>query len=296
MKAAKHGGVSVDVAIDARADLGEGPVWDTERQELHWVDVTRNLIHSYRPSGGAVRARDVGQPVGAVAPRARQEGLIAAVRDGFAVVDEQGRCVFVARPEADNPLTRMNDGKVDPSGRFWAGTMAFDERPGAGSLYRLEPSGRVERVLTGLSISNGMDWTEDRSRMFFIDSPTQRVDMFDFDDATGAIRRRRTFCEVTGDGVPDGMTVDADGGVWVAVWGGSCVRRYSPSGALVESIEVPASQVTSCAFGGSDLRDLYITSAAGGLTTEQRLHEPHAGALFVCRPDANGRPSNRFAA
>lgn len=285
--------VAVHVAHPAAADLGEGPVWDERRGELVWLDITRHEVHRFKPSEGD-RRLDVGQPVGAAGVRAAG-GLVAALRDGFAVVDASDRLELISDTERNNPTTRMNDGKVDPAGRFWAGSMAFDATPGAGALYRLESDGHVDRVLTGLTISNGMDWSANRRLMYFIDSASYRVDVFDYDDDTGAIRGRRALCTIgEGDIMPDGMTLDVDGYLWVAVWGGSCVLRYAPHGALVERVSLPASQVTSCTFGGPDLSDLYITTASRGLTAEQRAREPHAGALFVCRPGPRGLPPHLF--
>ncbi len=284
----------MEIALDAGAELGESPLWDADRAELLWLDITRHQIHRFDPTTGTDRHSDAGQPVGAVGLHAAG-GLIGALRDGFACIDETGEPTFVAATEVENASTRMNDGKVDPKGRFWAGTMAFDASPGAGSLYRLEPDGRVEHVLGGLTISNGMDWSADRRLMYFIDSTTYRVDVFDYDDETGVIRGRRALCTIgEGETMPDGMTLDADGYLWVAVWGGSCLLRYAPDGSQVSRLPVPASQVTSCAFGGPDLRDLYITTASRGLTAEQRAREPHAGALFVCRPGPQGLPPHHF--
>jgi len=282
-----------EIAFPAGADLGEGPLWDDGRGELIWLDITRHQVHRLDPRTGRDRAIDVGQPVGAVGLRSGG-GLIAAVRDGFARIGVTGDLTFVARTEAENTATRMNDGKVDPAGRFWAGTMAFDVRSGAGSLYRLAPDGTVERVLTELTIPNGMDWSADRTRMYFIDSTTRRIDRFDYDDATGAIRDRRPFCHVAGDGMPDGMTLDSEGYLWVAVWGGAAVLRYAPDGRLVGQVTVPVTQVTSCAFGGPDLRDLYITTASRGLSAEERSQQSHAGAVFVCQPGPQGQAPHHF--
>lgn len=285
---------TADIALNAGADLGEGPLWDADSAELVWLDITRHQVHRFDPATGTDRSVDVGQPVGAVGLRAGG-GLIGAMRDGFARIDGAGTCELIAATEAENTATRMNDGKVDPAGRFWAGTMAFDATAGAGSLYRLEPRGHVERVLTGLSISNGMDWSADRRLMYFIDSPSYSVDVFEYDLGTGGIRERRALCRIgDGDTMPDGMTVDADGYLWVAVWGGSCVLRFAPDGTPAGGVELPASQPTSCAFGGPDLRDLYITTASRELSPEQRAREPHAGALFVCRPGPQGLPPHRF--
>lgn len=283
-----------EIALDAGADLGEGPLWDGDRGELVWLDITRHLVHRFDPAAGTDRSSDVGQPVGSVGLRA-DGGLIGALRDGFARIDDAGSCDFIAPTEALNAGTRMNDGKVDPMGRFWAGTMAFDACPGAGSLYRLGARGRVDRVLTGLTISNGMDWSADRRRMYFIDSASYSVDVLSYDDATGAVDGRRALCTVGGGStMPDGMTLDADGFLWVAVWGGSCVLRFAADGSPAGRLTLPVSQPTSCAFGGPELRDLYITTASRGLSPEQRAREPHAGALFVAGPGVQGLPAHRY--
>ena len=287
--------VAVDVAWAAPADLGEGPVWDVRTGELLWLDITRHAIHRLEPSTGRDRLIDAGQEVGAVGLRSAG-GLVGALRDGFALIADDGRCELITDTERDRADTRMNDGKVDPAGRFWAGTMAFDCRDGAGTLYRLDRGHQVAPVLSGLTISNGLDWSADRRLMYFIDSTTYRVDLFDYDDDTGAIRDRRPVCSIgEGGTMPDGMTLDAEGALWVAVWGGGCVLRFAPDGTPAGAIRLPASQVTSCAFGGPDLADLYITTAARGLSVEQLAREPHAGQLFVCRPGPRGRPPSLFA-
>ena len=288
------GRVALDVAWAAPADLGEGPLWDARSGELVWLDITGQLVHRLDPSTGRDRPIQVGQEVGAVGLRS-SGGLVGALREGFALIADDGRCELISDTERDRAHTRMNDGRVDPAGRFWAGTMAFDCRAGAGTLYRLDGRQRVAPVLSGLTISNGMDWSADRRLMYFIDSTTYRVDLFDYDDETGAIRGRRPFCAIgEGETMPDGMTLDAEGALWVAVWGGGGVLRFAPDGTPAGSIQLPASQVTSCAFGGPDLADLYITTAARGLSAEERAREPHAGQLFVCRPGPRGRPPSLY--
>ena len=233
--------------------------------------------------------------VGAVAPSEAGD-LMLAVHDGFARMDlSTGRVQMVAAVEADRPDQRMNDGKCDPAGRFWAGTMAIDERGGAGSLYRLDPDGRVHTMLGHVSISNGLDWSDDGRTMYFIDSPTQSVDLFDFDLPTGAIANRRSLVRVGGvHGMPDGLTLDVDGCVWVTLWGGGEVRRYARNGSLAASVRLPTAYPTSCIFGGPDLRDLYITTATIKLSYEDRAGQPSAGGLFRARPGPAGRAPNRF--
>jgi sugar lactone lactonase YvrE len=284
-----------ELVLDAQAELGEGPVWDPASSCLFFVDILRGYVHRFDPATGALQAYDIGQFVGAVAV-AESGDLMLAVRDGFARMNlGSGRVQMVAEVEADRPDQRMNDGKCDAEGRFWAGTMALDERGGAGALYRLDPDGRVHTMLRQVSISNGLDWSSDERLMYFIDSPTQSVDLFDFDLTTGAIANRRSLVRVGAvHGLPDGLTLDADGGVWVSLWGGGEVRRYTPEGGLDAIVRVPTQFPTSCTFGGSDLSDLYITTASVKLSSDERASQPHAGAVFRARPGVVGRPANRF--
>jgi sugar lactone lactonase YvrE len=192
---------------------------------------------------------------------------------------------------------RFNDCKCDPQGRLWAGTMSRTRTPGVAALYRLDAGGRLERVIAGTTISNGLAWSPSGDAMYFIDSTTQRIDAFDFDGATGGVADRRTLAEIDrDDGLPDGMTVDAEGGIWVCLFGGAAIRRYSPSGALEAAIELPTTNPTSPVFGGPDLRTLYITTARHRLTEAQLTGEPLAGALLTLDPGVQGLPGNRFAA
>jgi sugar lactone lactonase YvrE len=173
--------------------------------------------------------------------------------------------------------------------------MALDERPGAGALYRLDPDLTVHTMLTGVTISNGLDWSLDGRRMYYVDSPTRRIDTFDFDMATGSIANRRTFVEVPADaGVPDGLTVDAAGFVWLALWGGAALRRYAPDGTLERVVPLPVTHPTSCAFGGAALDELYVTSARRPLDAEEKARQPQAGGVFRLRPGVAGRPANLF--
>jgi len=285
--------LEAELVLDAHAELGEGPVWDQDRQQLVWVNITGNAVHRYDPVSGADEQQDTGQAVGAAALRAAG-GLVLAIRDGFARL-EGSRLTMIAATEANRPGNRMNDGKVDPAGRFWAGTMAFDATPAAGSLYRLGPDHTVQTVLTGLTISNGLDWSPDGHTMYFIDSGSRGVDAFDFDLTTGAITNRRRLIDLAAaGGLPDGMTVDATGQLWVALWGAGRVQRYEPDGSLTAVVSLPVTQVTSCAFGGADLDDLYMTSAATALSEDQLRQQPCAGGLFRCRPGVTGKASTLF--
>jgi sugar lactone lactonase YvrE len=275
--------------LEAAAELGESPIWNQRTGELVWVDIVAGHIHFFEPSTGNDRIIEVGQPVGAVGLR-RSGGLVLAVRDGFALLgpsDERPR--LVAAVEMENAAHRMNDGACDARGRFWAGTMQFDSGGPTGSLYRLDPDGAVDRMLTGVTTSNGIDWSLDGRTMYYIDSATRGVDAFAFEVESGAISARKRVVEVEGGvGVPDGLTVDSDGFLWVALWGGGQVRRYAPDGRLALTVNLPVSQVTSCAFGGPDLRTLYVTSACTGLDAAALRKEPLAGSVFAIQTDVVG--------
>src|SRR6185437_838551 len=244
----------------------------------------------YDPATGQDTVLDVGQPVGAASARA-SGGYVLALRDGFAALDDAGRLDILAHVEVDLTTNRMNDGNCDRLGRFWAGTMALDEHAEAGALYCLDLDHSVRKVFGSTTISNGIDWSPDDKIMYYVDSTTQGLDTFPFDLETGSLGPRRRLAGIPAElGVPDGLTVDAEGYVWVAVWGGWCIRRYTPEGSLDRVITLPVSQVSSCAFGGPHLDDLYITSASIHLSAEQLAREPLAGGLFRFRPGVRGKP------
>lgn len=283
--------------VEARAELGEGPVWDDERQRLYWIDILGEQLHHYDPEQRESASFCVGQPVGAVALRVGG-GLVLAVRDGFATFDPEAQSLtFLAQPEADRLQNRFNDGACDSAGRFWAGTMAFSADAGAGSLYRLSPGGPCDRVLEGLTIPNGLAWTADGATLYHVDSGPATVTAYDYDLQTGTISHGRVVIAVDEAlGTPDGMTIDTEGTLWIAHYGGGCVRRWDPEqGTVLQEVDVPASRVTACTFGGADLKTLYITTATEGMSKEERRREPQAGSLFAVRPGAGGSPPYRFA-
>ncbi len=292
--------LEVELILDAHARVGEGPVWDDASGTLVWVDIMSHAVNRYDPATGRNRTLDVGQPVGAVVLRRNGNGLVLALRDGFGMLDEgSGKVEMVALVEADVPTNRMNDGKCDPGGRFWAGTMPFSPTPGsaAGALYWLDPNLQVSRMLGGVTLSNGIDWSPDGQQMYYIDSMTQGLDVFDFAAEDGSLSNRRRLITIPPDeGLPDGMTVDAEGGLWMALHGSGSIRRYMPAGRLDRVVRVPPTMVTCCTFGGPDLTDLYITTMSLGLSEADRRAQPLAGALFRCRPGIQGLPPHRFAA
>jgi len=283
------------VVADCHNLLGEGPWWDARTGTLLWVDIDARLLQRHDPWSGRTITWDLDQKASATVARGIG-GLALAMEDGIWVTDsEAGPARRVAAIEADDPLTRMNDAKCDRMGRLWVGSMAHDARPRAGSLYRVDGDASVERVLVDVTISNGIDWSPDDQLMYYIDSATRRVDVLDYDLATGRASGRRALIQLPeGAGLPDGMTVDAEGCLWVAMWDGWSVRRYSPSGDLDRIVQFPVARVTSCAFGGADLADLYVTSASTGLSASEAADQPLAGGLFVVPPGVRGLEATPF--
>lgn len=284
--------LQAELLLDARAELAEGPVWDTRDDRLLWVDIHAGLVHKLDVESGVDQLIRIGSEVGAVVPRA-QGGYLAAVRDGFVGVTKDGTVLPVAT--ACGPGLRMNDGKCAPDGAFWAGTVADDQAHGVASLYRLADDGSVTVRLRGVTISNGLGFTDD-GRLYYVDTALRRVDVFDVAPATQTLDNRRTFLQFPeAGGSPDGIALDNEGCVWVALWGGSAVHRYTPTGVLDMVIEVPAAHVTSCTFGGAAGDELFITTARAELTEAQLDAQPLAGGLFRCRPGVTGPAATPYA-
>lgn len=267
---------------------GEGPVWHPSYRGIRWVDMLAGDILEL--DGDDVHRTHVGRVAAAFRPR-RSGGTVLADERGFVLLDADLRVERRLGDLWDDPGVRMNDGGCTPDGAFWCGSMAYDGRAGAGELHRLDPDLTVRRMLTGLTISNGFGVTPDGRRVVHVDTPTRRVDVFDTD---GDPALRRPLVHVPeGAGHPDGLTVDAQGGIWVALWGGSAVHRYTADGVLDVVVTLPVTQVTACAFGGPDLDRLHITTSAQGLEPGR---QPSAGALFVVEPGVVGTPVLEFGA
>lgn len=285
---------------DEPNEHAEGPCWDARTGHLLWIDQYAGLVivgdfDSVASRVNVVRTYDLGSPVGAVVPsRAFGGGWLTASAQGFAHLADDGAVTLLAQPEADTPArTRMNDGKCDALGRFWAGSMAFDKSDGAGSLYRLDPDLTVTVALRDVTISNGLAWSADGTQLYYIDTPTQRVDRFQV-SSDGALHDRTTVVGIE-DGFPDGMCIDDQDRLWVAVWGGHAVHRYSTEGELLAVVDVDAAQVSSCCFGGPDGRTLFITTSQEGYGAAELAADPLAGRLFCAAVDASAAPAASFA-
>jgi sugar lactone lactonase YvrE len=287
--------VSVDVAIRAVAGLGEGPRWDAANGRLHWVDIEKSELHSFDPAGGNDDVWPLDGGVTAAAPM-QSGGILVALSDRLAVIPVGGGD---PRPVAWMPHgddVRLNDGACDPAGRFWVGSMAVDERPGGGALYRYSPDGRLDLVVDEVTLSNGIGWSADGSDMYYVDSLAYRIDVFDFDVQSGRASDRRPLVAIEErDGIPDGLAVDDEGGIWLALWGGAEVRRYTRDGRLDRTLAIPADNVTACCFGGDDGRSFYITTASVDLTPERAAEQPLAGCMFVADVGVSGPPAQPFA-
>jgi sugar lactone lactonase YvrE len=286
-----------NVALASGAELGERPVWDERAGALVWVDITAGSLHRFHPGGSDDVIGHTGGTLGAVALR-QGGGYILAADQRFLLTDERGSIVGEHGPIDAVSNIAFNDGACDPAGRFWAGTVAGDRRAGAGCLYRLDPDGRIETMLEGVTESNGVGWSPSGDTMYYIDSgeETGRVRAFGFEASTGSLGPERNLLVFEpGAGIPDGLVVDSEGFIWIAVWDGSQVIRVSPQGDVVKRLPLPVSQPTCPGFGGEGLQDLYVTSAWQGMDAGRRAEEPQAGHLFVTRPGARGLPASRFA-
>ena len=269
---------------------GEGPFWDAANDRLLLVDMLAGAVVAVDADGGTERHQLAG--VAAALRGRRGGGYVLATENRFVLLGPDLTEQASLPPVFTDPAVRMNDGGCDPQGRFYCGTMAYDSTPGAGTLYRLDPDGSVHVTLRNVTISNGLQWNAAGDTVFYNDTPTGRVDRFRFDPDTAAFTEQRTFVEIAGDGQPDGMAIDEEDGLWVALWGGGAVHRYDPTGRLDLVVDLPVSQVTACTFGGPDRRTLFITTSQDGVDpTEQ----PEAGAVFSFAAGVRGAPQHAYA-
>lgn len=293
----RAGGLSdVHCALPWGAQLGEAPVWVDSERRLYWVDILHPAIHRFDPLTGKNESCNVSKLVSAVLPT-REPGLLVVSQDGVERFDF-GRGLFTAfaEPEPGLPENRLNDAKIDPGGRLWVGSMRLDVSRPSGSLYRLTGAGEVIRADSGFTVANGLAWSPDGGTFYFVDTVPGRIYAYDFDAREGTISNRRVFVTVPeAEGRPDGLAVDADGGVWCAIWDGWRVNRYLPDGRLDRAIDLPIPRPTSVAFGGADLGTLFITSARTRLPASTLAEAPLSGGIFACEPGERGLPTNLFA-
>ena len=281
----------IDVVTRGTDALGECPVWLATERRLMRVDITARAIITHDIAAGTEERIEVHGHVGFALPAAAG-GLVTGIGRELHLIPERRRITTV---QPDRPENRFNDAICDARGRLWAGTMSTTRRPGTAALYRITSDGGLSVALSGATISNGVDWNLDATRLYYVDSRTQRIDAIDFDVDRGRLGRRRTFATIPAeDGLPDGLTVDAEGGIWLALFGGAALRRYLPDGRLDAVLDLPVTNPTSLAFAGRDLDELYITSAKHRLTAEQLAREPLAGSLLRIRPGVRGRLPHRF--
>lgn len=279
--------------LQVRARLGEGPLWDPETESLYWVDIYNHRVHRFTPASGATRTFDAGDVVGAIALGPAQT-LILALRHEIGRLDlRSGEIVRLRGLEGLNRDTRLNDGKCDAQGRLWVGSMS--DRTGEAKLYRYDPDGSLHVMEEGLTISNGLGWSPDGATFYLTDSPAKTIYAYDFEPETGQISARRILADLSGEAsFPDGLAVDREGCIWSAQWEGSCLIRFGPDGQERSRLPVPVPRVTSCAFGGPELRDLYITTASVGMSEKEIDRHVSSGDLFLTRAEVSGLPAHRF--
>lgn len=286
---------NVEIAIEA--ELGERPVWDESEGCLVWVDITAGQIHKYRPGGKDELLVELDVSVGSVG-LCKGGGYVAACGDGFRILDDFGRTIVgPIKPPDMGAGIAFNDGACDPAGRFWAGTTATDGRKGVGALYYFESNGDIVKAIDGVSESNGIAWSPDGTKMYYVDSGEAgaSVRAYDFDVESARLgTQQRLVTPCAQDGIPDGLVVDSQGCLWVAFWGGSSLRRYSPIGEELEVYRLPVTNPTCPGFGGADLRTLFLTSAWEGMTESSRLAEPYAGSVLSTNMAVSGLPSLLF--
>ncbi len=285
--------------FEAKALLGEGAIWNYKTQELFWVDIEGKSLNIYNPKTKSNRNLPVPSTIGTVVPSEEKNKAVVALQDGIYTMDtETGALELLSDVEQDIPANRFNDGKCDPSGRFWVGSMAFSQNMHEANLYMIDEKGHAALKKDSVTISNGIVWTKDKKTMYYIDTPTAEIKAYDYNDANGAISNERVVVKVNSDlGYPDGMTIDSNDNLWVGMWNGNAVIQFDPkTGKVLSKVNVPAHNVTSCAFGGAHLKTLYITTSSLDMTEEEQDTYPKAGSVFMVDLDVSGVKSNFYKA
>ena len=285
--------LSAQNLLHARARLGEGPLWDGDKQVLYWVDILNHRVHVFEPSSGDDCHWDVGG-VGSALALMPGEKLLLAMGNQIAALDlTSGTVETLKTVEFDAPDTRFNDGKCDPQGRFWIGTIS--QTPGQAALYRYDPDGSVHTMETGLTISNGLGWSPDGGTFYLTDSPQRKIFAYSFDGSTGEISDRTVLIDLDDESIePDGLAVDADGNIWTALWDGWCVACFSPTGSALGRVSFPVPRPTCPTFGGPNLQTLYVTTASAGLSQQELQEGFFSGDLFAIAAPAPGLPTTPF--
>ena len=286
--------LKAELLLDTRSELGEGAVWHPENRELWWVDIEQGYFHVFDPATGKNTTIKLGQKVGTVVPTTTGDALLA-LHDGIYAYRFSDERLKKVAPNPENATTgnRFNDGKCDPGGRFWVGTMGANR---SGALYRMDADSVLRIIRTGVGTSNGIVWSLDKKVMYHIDTDTRKVTAYDYNNQPGEVVNPRDAIVIPHDmGAPDGSTLDSEGMIWIAHWGGGCVTRWNPTnGELLCKVEVPAALVTSCAFGGENLDTLFITTARIGVKGESAERYPYSGGLFFVKPGVKGIKANMF--
>ncbi len=288
--------LKAELVLDAKATLGEGAIWNPTTQQLYWVDIEGKKLYIFDPANRYNREILLNQRIGTVVPTTTGQ-VVVALQNGIFLLDmESEQLTFITNPEENVAGMRFNDGKCDPAGRLWVGSMGLEEEQGKGSLYRINNNGDTKKMVAAVTISNGIIWSSDHTTMYYIDTPTYEVRAFDYNNETGEIRSPRIIITILASlGFPDGMTIDEEGMLWIAIWNGGIVGRWNPeTGELLQTIQLPAHNITSCAFGNENLDVLYITTARKGLTDAQKEKYPLSGGLFAVNPGVKGVPADFY--
>lgn len=281
---------------EIKAQLGEGAFWNHRSQELFWVDIEGQQLHIYDPASKSNRSLPTPSKIGTVVPQTDSTAVVALVDGIYIMNTNNGELEVLSEVEKEMTYNRFNDGKCDPNGNLWVGSMHYDQNQPLASVYKIAPWGNTTKMIDSVTISNGLVWTKDASIFYYIDTPTGTIQAYDFNRARATISNKRTAVAIPDSlGFPDGMAIDAEDKLWVGLWNGSAIGRFDPvSGELISKIEVPAQNVTACAFGGPNLDKLYITTASIGMTDAQKNQYPLAGSLFVANPGVKGVKSDFF--
>jgi len=296
-KPSNTGMLIADLEYEIKSQLGEGAVWNYKTQELYWIDIEGKLLHIYNPKTKINRSFPTPSRIGTVVPFTKTEAVVALEDGIYKLQLITGALSLLSDVESQRIENRFNDGKCDPLGNLWVGSMHLEQTEALASLYKVNAQGLATKMVDSVTISNGIVWTADAKTMYYIDTPTSKIMGYDFDIKTGTISNERIVVEVsTTDGYPDGMTIDSEDMLWVGLWNGDAVARFNPkTGALISKIEVPAHNVTACAFGGENLDVLYITTASVDMTPEEQKKWPLSGSVFKVMPGVTGVKANFFA-